>query len=68
MVPISTSLAKSKQSGRQESDLGLGIFEKQFLGAKVYFRTEIKCVIIKSPITMESFIKNINIKAYFFPI
>lgn len=36
MVPISTSLAKSKHSGRQESDLGLGIFEKQFLGAKVY--------------------------------
>lgn len=36
MVPTSTSLAKSKHSGRQESDLGLGVFEKQFFGAKVF--------------------------------
>lgn len=36
MVPTSTGLAKNKQSGRQESDLGLGIFEKQFFGVKVF--------------------------------
>lgn len=42
MVPISTGLAKSKQSGRQESDLGLSIFGKKFLGAKVYLEQKHK--------------------------
>lgn len=29
MVPINTGLTERKQPGRQESDLGLGIFEKK---------------------------------------
>lgn len=40
MVPINMGLTKRKQSGRQESDLGIGICEekKKVLEAKVYLK------------------------------